>query len=88
MTFTLRADVALTDTESAMVLLDERDGRYFQLNSTGALVLRQLLAGAAAADVASSLVERYVVDAERAAAEVTALVERLRSAGLTAGAAS
>ncbi|MFF2963230.1 PqqD family peptide modification chaperone [Streptomyces sp. NPDC057963] len=35
-----------------MVLLDERDGRYWQLNSTGATVLQALLDGAGPQQIA------------------------------------
>ncbi|USA02001.1 hypothetical protein NCG97_17145 [Streptomyces lydicamycinicus] len=34
-----------TDTDDGTVLLNERTGRYWQLNATGGQVLRQLLDG-------------------------------------------
>jgi hypothetical protein len=43
MTVRLRADMSATDTDDGPVLLDERVGRYWQLNRTGAFVLRLLL---------------------------------------------
>lgn len=75
----LRTDVVAVDTEDARVLLDERTGRYFQLNRSGALILDAVLAGE---DAAQRLTEVYAVGAERAAADVADLVERLRAAGL------
>ncbi len=46
MSYSLRADVSMTDTDTGLVLLDERAGTYFQMNATGAVVLHRLLDGA------------------------------------------
>ena len=85
MSVTLRADVAMTDTDTGLVLLDERTGKYWQTNSTGAFVLHQLLGGTSGPEVVSLLRTRYSVDAEQAGADVDGLVGRLRSAGLITG---
>ena len=82
MTVRLRADVSVTDTGDGVVLLDERAGRYWQLNPTGGLVLRLLLDGAAPCRVAQGLADRYLVSIEQAAADVTDLLQRLHTAGL------
>ena len=84
MTMQLRADVSTVDTDDGLVLLDERAGRYWQLNRTGALVLRSLLDGAAPHQVAQTLVDRHPVSSEQAAADVAALLEHLHTAGLVA----
>ena len=42
----LRTEVVAVDTEDARVLLDERTGRYFQLNRSRALILDAVLADA------------------------------------------
>ncbi|MGH8887721.1 MAG: PqqD family peptide modification chaperone [Egibacteraceae bacterium] len=44
-----------------MVLLDERSGRYRQLNTSGALVLRVLLDGATPQKAAKTLATRCPV---------------------------
>lgn len=82
MSWRLRTDVSTADTDDGMVLLDERAGRYWQLNATGVLVLRMLLDGAASHQIAQILADRHAVSTERAAADVAALLERLRTAGL------
>jgi PqqD family protein of HPr-rel-A system len=82
MTLKLRADVSTADTDEGVVLLDERVGRYWQLNPTGARVLRMLLDGAAPNHVAHTLADRHAVSTEQAAADVAAFLERLRAAGL------
>ena len=82
MTLQLRADVSTADTDDGVVLLDERAGRYWQLNPTGALVLRLLLDGTAPHEVAQTLADRHPVSTEQAAADVAALLERLHTAGL------
>ncbi|MGK5728380.1 lasso peptide biosynthesis PqqD family chaperone [Streptomyces sp. URMC 124] len=94
MNLTLRRDVSATDTEDGMVLLDERAGSYWQLNSTAALILRTLLDGnrdgarEGACDgtperAAQVLTERYPsLSAERAATDVAALIDSLSAARL------
>jgi Coenzyme PQQ synthesis protein D (PqqD) len=82
MTVRLRADVSTTDTDDGMVLLDERAGRYWQLNATGGLVLRLLLDGATPRQVAQTLTDRHPVSTEQAAADVADLLRRLHTAGL------
>jgi hypothetical protein len=82
MTVRLRAEVSTADTDDGMVLLDERAGRYWQLNTTGALVLRLMLDGASPGQVAQTLADRYPVRIQQAAADVTTLLRRLRTAGM------
>jgi hypothetical protein len=82
MTMQLRADVSTADTDEGMVLLDECAGRYWQLNLTGARVLRLLLGGAAPEQITQTLAHRYAVSPEKVAADIAALLERLRTAGL------
>ncbi len=62
----LRPDIATTDTEHGTVLLDERSGRYFQLNLTGARVLRALLDGQSADRIADGLASDHHLDPRRA----------------------
>jgi hypothetical protein len=82
MTMQLRADVSTADTDEGMVLLDERVGRYWQINRTGARIVRLLLGGAAPEQVAQALADRYAVSTGQAAADVAAFLGRLRTAGL------
>ncbi|WP_342354232.1 lasso peptide biosynthesis PqqD family chaperone [Streptomyces inhibens] len=82
----LRSDVSSCSTEDGMVLLDECNGRYWQLNATGATVLRALLGGATPQQVSERLAAARPVTGERAAADVAALIDHLTRAGLTADA--
>ncbi|MFD9893637.1 lasso peptide biosynthesis PqqD family chaperone [Amycolatopsis sp. NPDC059027] len=82
MGLTLRAEVSVVDTDYGSVLLDERAGRYFQLNPTGKLVVGALLEGRSAEQAAEALAGEYRVSKEQAERDVTALVAGLRSAGL------
>ena len=82
MTVRLRAEVSTADTDDGLVLLDERAGRYWQLNPTGALVLRLLLDGVSPHQAAQTLADRHPVSTEQAAADVAALLEHLHTAGL------
>ncbi|MFF4666825.1 lasso peptide biosynthesis PqqD family chaperone [Streptomyces sp. NPDC001282] len=78
----LRTDVACCPTSEGMVLLDERNGRYWQLNATGATVLQALLDGASPQQITDRLAATRPVLRERAAADVTALLDRLTRCGL------
>ncbi len=78
----LHADVTACPTEDGMVLLDERRGRYWQLNGTGALVVQALLDGATPQQVADQLARTRPVSPQRAAADVAALVDQLSQAKL------
>ena len=77
-----RENVSTADTEYGTVLLDERSGRYWQLNPTGTLVVRTLLAGGTPTQAISALTEEFDVDELQATQDVTVLLEELRSAGL------
>jgi hypothetical protein len=84
MTLKLRDGVSAADTDYGIALLDEDSGEYWNLNPTGALVLRTLLQGGTSTDAAQALVERYDVDVESASGDVRDLLGGLHSAGLVA----
>src|SRR3954466_11076665 len=69
MNLRLRPDVTTTDTEHGTVLLDERSGRYWELNPTGTRILHALLADQPPERVAAHLPARHglVLAAGRAA---------------------
>ena len=64
MTWKLRDGVSTADTDYGIALLDEDSGEYWNLNPTGALVLRTLLEGGTSTDAVQALVERYDVDVD------------------------
>ena len=84
MTLNLRDGVSTADTDYGIALLDEDSGEYWNLNPTGALVLRTLLEGGTSTDAAQALAETYDVDAGSASRDVQDLLGGLHSAGLVA----
>ena len=82
MSFRLRDDVSLAETEHGAVLLDQRGGRYWQTNATGSLVLRALLDGQTADEICCLLPGSSQVSADQVAADISAFRERLRTANL------
>ncbi|KUN61409.1 hypothetical protein AQJ46_36790 [Streptomyces canus] len=82
MSITLADGVSLAETDGGAVLLDERSGRYWQLNASGARVLHRLLAGDTAAEAGAAAANGASVPAERAAGDAHTLLEKLRHAGL------
>ncbi|MFD8993590.1 lasso peptide biosynthesis PqqD family chaperone [Streptomyces abikoensis] len=71
-----------TVTEPGTVLLDQRRGRYFQLNTTGGLILRTLLGNGSPEQAATMLTERYGTTLQQARGDVTRLLNALTAARL------
>jgi coenzyme PQQ synthesis protein D (PqqD) len=84
MTFALVPGVSVADTENGTVLLDERNGRYWMLNRTGAVVLRCLLDGESPEEAARTLLRRFPDAPDRATAHVDGLLDALRTAKVIA----
>jgi hypothetical protein len=82
MSFVLAPDVSCTEADPGLVLLDGRRGKYFQLNGTGADILRSLLEGRGTVEIASALARTSGEPAERVTRDVEMLVERLSRARL------
>lgn len=82
MSLRLRADVSVCDTDTGVVLLDERTGHYWQLNRSGALILNALLDGDPPHRIAETLTGRYQVTEDAAAEDIDALLTQLTHAAL------
>jgi Coenzyme PQQ synthesis protein D (PqqD) len=82
MSLRLRPDISACDTQNTLILLDQRRGRYWQLNTTGAAVLRALLSGATPTQIATRLSTARPVTLQRATADINALIEHLIHARL------
>jgi hypothetical protein len=82
MAFKLRNGISVAETDYGLMLLDEDSGQYWNLNPTGASVLRTLLDGGTPAQAALELTEQFSVDSQIANTDVETLVGDLRSAGL------
>jgi hypothetical protein len=73
----------MTEAETGAVLLDQRTGRYWMTNDTGALVLRRLLDGTPIDEVVTELSTCYDHnDPARSLADTRALVAHLETTGL------
>jgi hypothetical protein len=81
-TFALNPQVSLAETDDGAVLLHERTGRYWQLNTTGFSVLRSLTSGQTCEQAAQTLASQRAVSATRARNDVAALLASLCSADL------
>ncbi|MFD8752924.1 lasso peptide biosynthesis PqqD family chaperone [Kitasatospora sp. NPDC059577] len=77
MTFALHPDVSTAVTEYGIVLLDGRDGRYFQLNGTAATAFRALVDGGTVEQAAERLTAAFDVTPDRAGQDVERLVAKL-----------
>jgi hypothetical protein len=82
MSLRLHPDLASADTEYGTVLLDQRAGRYWQLNPSAALIMRVLAEDGDRGRAAGALLEQFDVDPEDALRDVDSLVDALTEAGL------
>ncbi|MBB1244312.1 lasso peptide biosynthesis PqqD family chaperone [Streptomyces durbertensis] len=82
MALRFRADVSTADTDYGTVLLDERAGEYWELNPTGSVVVRTLMAGGDEAAASDALTAEFDIDRARAEQDVAALLAELRASGL------
>lgn len=83
MTVLLRPTVSAIESDGVLVILDQRSGRYWQLNRTGTLAMRELLAGATAQEAARKLAAESNIPCEQATADIAALLRQLSAAKLT-----
>lgn len=74
--------IAITETDYGVVLLDRKHGRYWKLNPTAGLVMSTLRDGGTEQDAAHEVAQRFDVDDERAAADITAVLASMRAAGV------
>ncbi|MFG3409906.1 lasso peptide biosynthesis PqqD family chaperone [Streptomyces sp. NPDC048142] len=77
-----RKHLVVTDTEYGAVLLDTKSGEYWQLNPPGAVIVRTLLDGEGPDEAIRRVTGSFEVESDRAAADVHALIEAMRSAGV------
>jgi hypothetical protein len=75
----LHPDVVTTDTDDGMVLLHQRTGRYWQLNTTGASVLRRLLDGHTPEEIARGIAGRHGVAINRVQHDIAQTIEQLHT---------
>ncbi|AJT69234.1 lasso peptide biosynthesis PqqD family chaperone [Streptomyces chattanoogensis] len=76
-------DITTAETEYGTVLLDQRNGDYWELNPTGTLVIRTLLEGGEQSDAVDAVIAAFDIDRSQAAQDVTALIDLLQTSGLT-----
>lgn len=81
----LNDTVEFCETDYGAVLLDQANGKYWTLNTTGSLALRVLLRDGDTDRAVDAVVEVYSVDRTTVAADVCELLDQLRAAGLISG---
>ena len=72
------------EVDGQLVAVDTRTSTYLAANPTGLLLWETLAAGTTRDVLVERLVERYGIDAERAAADVDHFLDSLRTRGLLA----
>lgn len=74
--------VSLTETEYGVILLDQKQGRYWRLNPTAALVMNTLRDGGDRQAAVTRVVETFDVDPRRAEDDIVDLLAGMRAAGV------
>jgi PqqD family protein of HPr-rel-A system len=75
-------EVQAYELDDELVLYDERDGRSFVLNRTGATIWRLCDGRLSVDQIAATIGLQYQLDPEQARADVEPLVSSLRASGL------
>ncbi|WP_240507404.1 lasso peptide biosynthesis PqqD family chaperone [Streptomyces kanamyceticus] len=65
-----------------MVLLNQRTGRYWQLNANGAQTLRRLLDGCTIEEIASGIAARHQIAPDQVHNDITRVIAQLQKAHL------
>ena len=78
----LRQGVVQQAVGDVLMLMDAKQGRYLELNETGALILSALLEGATAEQAAAQLSASYQVSQPQALEDVNKLIDELMAAQL------
>ncbi|MBT2378583.1 lasso peptide biosynthesis PqqD family chaperone [Streptomyces sp. ISL-111] len=73
----LRKGIAVTTTEYGGVLLDEKNGSYWQLNDTSIIVVETLAAGQAPEVAVERIVAEFDVERAEAESDVAQLTRQL-----------
>ncbi|MEV6959907.1 lasso peptide biosynthesis PqqD family chaperone [Streptomyces sp. NPDC051207] len=82
MTLRFDTDVSTAETQYGTVLLHQRTGEYWELNPTGALVVRTLMDDGDETAAVAALVAQFDIARDRAEQDVRTLVRDLKDAGL------
>ena len=80
----LAPGVSVLETEKGTVLFDVRQGRYFQLNELGLIVVKSLGEAMGVDAIVRRVVEAYDVDAKTADADVRAFLAQIKELGVAA----
>ena len=82
-TLRLNSDaVSWREVNGEVIALRHEASEYVSTNATGTLIWSALADGASRDELVALLVERFEIEAERAAADVDAFVDQLASRGL------
>ncbi|HEY2594519.1 MAG TPA: PqqD family peptide modification chaperone, partial [Chloroflexota bacterium] len=73
----LRRDLACTDFDDEVIIVDAISGQYHGCGATGSRIVRLLAGGACVADIVGALIGLYNVDRQTCAEEVLAFLQAL-----------
>lgn len=76
-TYKFADNIALTELDSELVLLNLDNGEYFALNTTGALIAKLVNQGLSLAEAGKQIAEKFSIELDRAQSDVSELIGQL-----------
>ena len=80
--YTVSEDVTWRDVDEEMIVLHLPTGKYYTFNNTGHLAWQQLAEGKKTSEIKTLIMEKYEVDEETAARDLTIFINGMKEHNL------
>lgn len=77
-----RENLFIIKTEEFYMVYDPEEGDKWELNETGAFILKTLIAGASLEEIKDKIMDKYGIDQEKAEISLNEYMGRLREEGI------
>jgi len=80
--YTFTDNIALSEVDDELVLLDLKSGQYYGLNATGAVIADLIKKGHSLDDISTQLADRFSIEIDQARQDSLELIDQLITAKL------
>lgn len=77
-----RENIFLINAEEKYIVFDPEEGDKWELNDTGALIVKNLMKGASLEEIKDKILEEYEINPDSAEKALQQYVEQLKKAGV------
>jgi hypothetical protein len=77
-----RENIFLINAEEKYIVFDPEEGDKWELNDTGALIVKNLMKGASLEEIKNKILEEYEIDPKSAEKVLQEYVEQLKKVGV------